>query len=102
MPGPFDYPTGVGRFAGVGKFESLAGVDVGAGLRERLTGRAERLCFLNDADAFAIGEYRAGAARGHQRVVCLTLGTGWGRRSCPRAAPSTPARRYRPADTCTV
>ncbi|MEU2498213.1 ROK family protein [Streptomyces pseudogriseolus] len=78
MPGPFDYPTGVGRFAGVGKFESLAGVDVGAGLRERLTGRAERLCFLNDADAFAIGEYRAGAARGHERVVCLTLGTGVG------------------------
>ncbi|MGA5122283.1 ROK family protein [Streptomyces pseudogriseolus] len=78
MPGPFDYPTGVGRFAGVGKFESLAGVDVGAGLRERLTGRAERLCFLNDADAFAIGEYRAGAARGHERVICLTLGTGVG------------------------
>lgn len=78
MPGPFDYDTGVGRFAGIGKFESLSGVDVGAGLRRRLAGRAERLCFLNDADAFALGEYRAGAARGHDRVVCLTLGTGVG------------------------
>jgi glucokinase len=78
MPGPFDYDTGVGRFAGIGKFESLSGVDVGAGLRRRLAHRAERLCFLNDADAFAIGEYHAGAAAGHERVVCLTLGTGVG------------------------
>jgi glucokinase len=78
MPGPFDYATGVGRFTGVGKFESLSGVDVGAGLRERLGGRAERLCFLNDADAFALGEYDSGAAAGYERVVCLTLGTGVG------------------------
>ncbi|QER90396.1 ROK family protein [Streptomyces tendae] len=78
MPGPFDYATGVGRFTGMGKFESLSGVDVGAGLRKRLDGRAERLRFLNDADAFAIGEYRAGAAAGHRRVVGLTLGTGVG------------------------
>ncbi|MDQ1041313.1 glucokinase [Streptomyces sp. V3I8] len=78
MPGPFDYVTGIGRFAGIGKFESLSGVDVGAGLRRRLLDRAGRLCFLNDADAFALGEHRAGAARGHDRVVCLTLGTGIG------------------------
>lgn len=78
IPGPFDYATGVGRFTGVGKFESLSGVDVGAGLRARLPGRARRLCFLNDADAFALGEYDSGAAAGHDRVVCLTLGTGVG------------------------
>jgi glucokinase len=78
MPGPFDYATGIGRFADVGKFESLNGVDVGAGLRERLAGRCERLRFLNDADAFAVGEYGCGAAAGHDRVVCLTLGTGVG------------------------
>ncbi|WP_330175981.1 ROK family protein [Streptomyces sp. NBC_01498] len=78
IPGPFDYDTGMGRFTGVGKFESLSGVDVGAGLRRRLGPRAERLRFLNDADAFAVGEYHAGAAAGHGRVVCLTLGTGVG------------------------
>ncbi|MFD7921907.1 ROK family protein [Streptomyces sp. NPDC059740] len=78
MPGPFDYTTGIGRFAAVGKFESLCDVDVGAGLRSRLSGRCERLCFLNDADAFAVGEYGSGAAAGHHRVVCLTLGTGVG------------------------
>ncbi|MFE9009145.1 ROK family protein [Streptomyces sp. NPDC007875] len=78
MPGPFDYATGVGRFTGMGKFESLSGVDVRAGLRKRLADRSERLRFLNDADAFAIGEYGAGAASGHDRVLCLTLGTGVG------------------------
>ncbi|MGW1214523.1 ROK family protein [Streptomyces sp. NPDC002499] len=78
IPGPFDYDTGIGRFTGVGKFEALSGVDVGAGLRRRLAHRAEHLRFLNDADAFAIGEYHAGAAAGHERVVCLTLGTGVG------------------------
>ncbi|WP_435271578.1 ROK family protein [Streptomyces parvulus] len=78
MPGPFDYASGIGRFTGVGKFESLAGVDVGAGLRERLAGRSARLRFLNDADAFAVGEYGGGAAAGHDRAVCLTLGTGVG------------------------
>ncbi|WP_367123878.1 ROK family protein [Streptomyces phytohabitans] len=78
MPGPFDYATGTGRFAGIGKFESLSGVDVGAGLRTRLADRCARLRFVNDADAFALGEYAAGAAAGHDRVVCLTLGTGVG------------------------
>ena len=28
IPGPFDYQSGVGLFAGVGKFEALYGVDV--------------------------------------------------------------------------
>ncbi|MFE3263594.1 ROK family protein [Streptomyces sp. NPDC059215] len=78
IPGPFDYATGIGRFADVGKFESLTGIDVGDGLRQRLTGRSERLRFLNDADAFAIGEYASGAAAKHDRVICLTLGTGVG------------------------
>ncbi|MDJ1134673.1 ROK family protein [Streptomyces iconiensis] len=78
IPGPFDYATGTGRFRGIGKFEALHGVDVGSGLCERLGQDARTLHFLNDADAFALGEHRAGAAAGHDRVVCLTLGTGVG------------------------
>ena len=76
IPGPFDYAAGVGRFTGVGKFESLNGVDVGAALRDRLDARDVR--FVNDADAFGMGEAVAGAARGYERVVCLTLGSGIG------------------------
>ncbi|TRV80982.1 ROK family protein [Streptomyces sp. 130] len=78
IPGPFDYETGVGRFRGIGKFESLHGVDVGAGLLVRLPGAPRRISFVNDADAFALGEYRAGAAAGRRRVLCVTLGTGVG------------------------
>lgn len=76
MPSPFDYVTGVGRFTGVGKLDALDGVDVGAGLAQRLgTGRPR---FLNDADAFGLGEVLVGAGVGHRRVVGLTLGTGVG------------------------
>jgi len=32
----------------------------------------------NDANAAAVGEMWQGAARGHQTVVCVTLGTGVG------------------------
>lgn len=76
MPDPFDYALGIGRFHGVGKFESLDGVDVRAGLLDRLPGRD--LVFCNDADAFAVGEWLDGAARGYSRVAGLTLGTGLG------------------------
>ncbi|MFJ6438615.1 ROK family protein [Streptomyces sp. NPDC091416] len=78
IPGPFDYETGIGRFRGIGKFESLYGVDVGAELLVRLPGAPRGVSFVNDADAFAMGEYRAGAAAGRRRVVCITLGTGVG------------------------
>ncbi|MER7722398.1 ROK family protein [Streptomyces sp. NPDC096323] len=78
IPGPFDYACGVGRFRGIGKFESLHGVDVGAELLGRLPGVPSGISFVNDADAFAIGEYRAGAAAGRRRAVCITLGTGVG------------------------
>lgn len=78
IPGPFDYAAGVGRFRGIGKFESLHGVDVRAELLGRLPANPRGISFINDADAFAVGEYRAGAASGHERAVCITLGTGVG------------------------
>lgn len=78
IPGPFDYTAGVGRFAGVGKFESLNNVDVGARLRTRLRSTPTRVAFVNDAVAFALGEWINGAASGAHRAVALTLGTGVG------------------------
>jgi glucokinase len=75
MPDPFDYDHGVGLFEGVGKFTALRGVDVGAALRTKLRGR---VAFVNDADAFLLGEWRAGAAAGARRCVGITLGTGVG------------------------
>lgn len=75
MPDPFDYERGVGLFEGVGKFTGLRGMDIGDALGGRLRGR---IAFLNDADAFLLGEWVAGAARGRRRCAGITLGTGIG------------------------
>jgi glucokinase len=77
LPGPFDYALGIARYAGVGKFDALDGVDLRTALRPHLPG-ATRISFHNDADAFMIGEWWAGAASGHRSAVGITLGTGVG------------------------
>jgi glucokinase len=76
MPDPFDYLHGIGRFHDVGKFEALDGVNVGAALRAALDTACVR--FVNDADAFTLGEAAHGAGAGLSRVAGLTLGTGVG------------------------
>jgi glucokinase len=78
IPGPFDYAAGVGRFTGVGKFGALNGVDVRAALLTALDGPPADIVFVNDAEAFAVGEWVAGAGRGLDRVAGITLGTGVG------------------------
>lgn len=78
MPDPFDYVRGVGQFEGVGKFGALRGVDVAAALLAGVGAAPAGLVFLNDADAFVLGEWMAGAARGSARCVGITLGTGVG------------------------
>jgi glucokinase len=75
MPDPFDYERGIGQFEGVGKFTALRGVDVGDALRTRLHGE---VVFVNDADAFLLGEWVAGAAVRTRRCAGITLGTGVG------------------------
>ena len=77
IPGPFDYDTGIARYEGVAKFGALNGVEVGRRLLAGL-GTANRVVFLNDADAFLIGEWAAGAGVGHDRVAGITVGTGIG------------------------
>jgi glucokinase len=77
VPGPFDYEHGIALFRGVGKFESLYGVGLEAALRDRLP-HTGPMRFLNDAEAFLLGEWSTGAARGHRRAAGLTLGTGIG------------------------
>jgi glucokinase len=78
IPGPFDYVRGIADFHGVGKFDGLRGVDLGDVLRRTLTKANGRVSFVNDAEAFAIGEWASGAAQGHHRVIGVTLGTGVG------------------------
>lgn len=78
VPGPFDYDSGIARYCGVGKFDQLRDHDVRASLAGLLAPAPRALVFLNDADAFGIGEYAIGTAGNHERAVCITLGTGIG------------------------
>jgi putative membrane protein len=78
MPDPFDYATGVALFEGVGKFESLYGHDIRAALLAGLPASPADVAFINDADAFVLGEWLHGAASGTARCAGLTLGTGVG------------------------
>jgi glucokinase len=78
MPDPFDYARGVGLFRDVGKFDALYGVDVGRALIEAITPRPRSITFAHDTEAFLVGEWLTGAARGARRCAALTLGTGVG------------------------
>ena len=90
MPDPFDYERGIAQFEGVGKFGALRGVDLGAALRAGLRGA---VTFVNDADAFTLGEWAAGSARGaapRRRAHARhrgRLGVGRGRRGLRAGAP---------------
>ncbi len=78
LPGPFDYQAGVAHYAGVAKFEGLAGVDLRSALYELLPQRPGSIRFVNDASAFLIGEWLIGTAKGATRCAAITLGTGIG------------------------
>lgn len=75
-PGPFDYARGVCLLEH--KLESLHGVDLRTELATALDLPPEAVRFVNDAEAFVLGEWWAGAARGHDRALGITIGTGLG------------------------
>jgi glucokinase len=78
LPGPFDYATGSGDFSGVEKFGALAGVDLRGAFATALAVPPASVRFVNDAVAYAVGEWASGAGRRAARMICLTLGTGVG------------------------
>ncbi len=76
VPGPFDLAAGISRMQH--KLPYLYGIDLRRELAARLGCEPCLVRFLNDADAFLLGEVGAGAARGIARAAGLTLGTGIG------------------------
>jgi glucokinase len=79
MPGPFDYVNGIGKFELVDKYESLFNVNVGEELNKIINLKAPvPVRFINDATAFGIGESWVGAGKDAERLIVLTLGTGFG------------------------
>jgi glucokinase len=79
MPGPFDYVKGIALFEKVFRYDGLYGINVLAGIRDRLLLPEQfHVRFINDATAFAIGEAWLGKGAAYDRVVALTLGSGFG------------------------
>ena len=76
IPNPFDYEAGVSFM--LHKYHQLYGRNLRHGLAEWVGCDPMRIHFLNDAAAFLLGEMHQGAARGVDRVIGITLGTGVG------------------------
>jgi acetyl esterase/lipase/predicted NBD/HSP70 family sugar kinase len=75
-PGPFDYGGGTSWIEH--KLAPLFGVDLRRTLADGLGLPPTSVSFVNDAEAFVVGEWWSGAAAGHRRAVGVTLGTGLG------------------------
>lgn len=93
FPGPFDYDEGVCLLQGLEKYDRLYGVNLRRELSRRLDFPAEEIRFLNDADAFALGEMGFGEAKGAERSLFVCIGTGMGSafgRNGRIAPPGTP------------
>lgn len=71
-PGTCNADTGIVEYSNNLQFEKLP-------LRNMLGGMLDKAVYIeNDANAAALGEALAGAAKGAQSCVCITLGTGVG------------------------
>ena len=78
MPGPFDYPNGICYIKGLDKYESLYGKDIKRYFADVMQLSASQVKFRNDAESTIAGEVLAGAGKGYQAVMGVTLGTGFG------------------------
>ncbi|MDR0542470.1 MAG: ROK family protein, partial [Dysgonamonadaceae bacterium] len=98
IPGPFDYSRGISKIEGVQKFNALFGLNVKEIFRPILNEQTGFTAFINDATAFALGEYYAGAAKGSNRCLAITLGTGFGTTFLVDGIPQVKANEEIPAN----
>lgn len=76
FPGPFEYSEGISRLTH--KFRSLHGKSLRSELATRFTLEPSSICFVNDADAFLLGELTQLPFAKEGNTVGITLGTGIG------------------------
>lgn len=76
FPGPFDYSAGISQMTH--KVPYLFGVNLRQALAQRFEWNPVQVLFLNDAAAYLLGELCSGSARGMNRAIAITLGTGIG------------------------
>lgn len=77
MPGPCDYSNGTILPHPNGKFKALEGEVLSTTMLDRID-KLESVFFINDAQAFGLGEYFYGSDDPPNGLVALTLGTGIG------------------------
>ena len=78
MPGPFQYETGIAMFEGNDKYESLYNVSVADELLKYLSTQNVSFRFLNDASCFGVGGSLTQESELNNKVIAITLGTGFG------------------------
>lgn len=78
MPGPFQYKTGIAMFERNDKYESLHKVSIASELPKYLNGENISIRFLNDASSFGVGGALIKKIEKNQKLVAITLGTGFG------------------------
>lgn len=77
FPGPFDYKNGISQMEH--KMPHIKGLSVADELRKRMANsEGLEFRFVNDANAFALGEAHFGGAKDADRVIVLAIGTGLG------------------------
>ncbi|MBB4802363.1 glucokinase [Flavobacterium nitrogenifigens] len=78
MPGPFQYESGIAMFEGNDKYESLYNVSVSEELVKYLDAKNVSFRFLNDASCFGVGGSLKENSSVENKVIAITLGTGFG------------------------
>lgn len=79
IPGPFNYKDGVALFKGDNdKYENLYYVSIPEELSKYLVSENTNFRFLNDATSFAVGVSAQGKAKHCDKIIAVTLGTGFG------------------------
>lgn len=79
MPGPFQYQTGVAMFEGNDKYESLYNLSIPDELLKYINTSNVSFRFLNDASCFGVGgALQQKLKLGNNKVIAITLGTGFG------------------------
>ncbi len=79
IPGPFDYEQGISLMKDVNKYSSLFGVSIKDAFREKLLLDNDLpIVFENDAACFGIGESLGNGIKSMDRIIAVTLGTGFG------------------------
>ena len=78
FPGPFDYEQGICLLRGLDKYDRLYGVNLRQEFSDRLGTAPEKVRFINDAAAYALGEMGFGQAKGAARALFVCIGTGCG------------------------